>query len=190
MENIIKKLLCTYQNVLTDRMCDNIINKFNNCNAINNTSNKDSNFSFYTINTKLSDFNQWKEIDDTICKIIGNYSTIYSEHCTKTISSFTYYHFNDNGYTISKYYKNTGFQNFKHDFEWNHLGAAIVSFIFFLNTIEDEEDGELEFINGVKITPKKGNLILYPASWDIMYKHNISKNQDKYTITGKLYYKR
>ena len=27
MENIIKKLICTYENVLTNRICDNIINK-------------------------------------------------------------------------------------------------------------------------------------------------------------------
>jgi hypothetical protein len=187
MDNIIKKLICTYENVLTDRMCDNIINKFNNCNNINNISNKDSNFSFYTIHTKSSDFYQWKEIDDIICKIIGNHSAIFSQYCIDTIKQFTYNEFKDNGYTISKYNKNTGFQNFKHDFEWNDLGAAMVSFIFFLNTIE--EDGELEFINEVKIKPKKGNLILYPATWDIMYKHNISKNQDKYIITGKLYYR-
>ena len=63
----------------------------------------------------------------------------------------------------------------------------MISFIFFLNTIE--EDGELEFINGVKITPKKGNLIFFPSTWDIMYKHNIAKNKDKYIITGKLYFK-
>jgi hypothetical protein len=187
MENIIKKLICTYENVLTNRMCDNIINKFNNCNNTNNTSNKDSNFSYYTINNKSSDFNQWKEIDDIICKIIGEHTMLYNKYCNDTIDQFTYNQFQDNGYTIYKYYKNTGFQNFKHDFEWNHLGAAMVSFIFFLNTIE--EDGELEFINGVKITPKKGNLILYPATWDIMYKHNMSKNQDKYSIVGKLYYK-
>ena len=187
MDNIIKQLICTYENVLSDKMCDNIINKFNNCSNINNISNNDSNFSFYKITNKSSDFNQWKEIDDVICKIIGNHSVIYMKHCKNTIDYFTYYQFQDNGYTISKYYKNSGFQNFKHDFEWNHLGAAMISFIFFLNTIE--EDGELEFINGVKITPKKGNLILYPATWDMMYKHNTSKNQDKYCITGKLYYK-
>lgn len=185
MENIIKKLIYTYENVLTNRMCDNIINKFNNNNVTNNTSTEDSNFSYYTINSQSSDFNQWKEIDDTICKIIGKHSNLYCKHCIDTISQFTFTQFRDNGYTIYKYYKNIGFQNYKHDFEWNDLGAAIVSFVFFLNTIE--EDGELEFINGVKITPKKGNLIFYPATWDIMYKHNISKNQDKYTIVGKLY---
>lgn len=186
MDNIIKKLICTYENVLSDRMCDNIINKFNNYNNINNIVNNDSNFSVYRIDSNSHDFDLWKDIDNVICEIVGKYTMIYTKYCMDTIKQFSYYNFRDNGYTISKYYKNTGFQNFKHDFEWNDLGAAMVSFVFFLNTIE--EDGELEFINGVKILPKKGNLIFYPATWDIMYKHNISKNFDKYTVKGKLYY--
>jgi len=138
------------------------------------------------INTKSNDFYLWKEIDELISKTIGQYTEIYIEHCIKTIDDFSYHIFQDKGYTIYKYHKNTGFQNFEHNFEWNHLGAAIISFIFFLNTIE--EDGEVEFINGVKISPKKGNLIFFPATWDIMYKHNISYNFDKYIIAGKLYY--
>tara|TARA_X000000368_G_scaffold226885_1_gene179073 strand:- start:5370 stop:5939 length:570 start_codon:yes stop_codon:yes gene_type:complete len=186
MDNIIKKLICTYENVLSDRICDNIINKFNNCNNINNIVNNDSNFSVYRIDSNSHDFDLWKDIDNVICEIVGKYTMIYSKYCADTIEQFSYYNFQDNGYTISKYYKNTGFQNFKHDFEWNDLGATMVSFVFFLNTIE--EDGELEFINGVKILPKKGNLIFYPSTWDIMYKHNISKNFDKYTVKGKLYY--
>jgi len=185
MDNISKKLICIYENVLSERICDNIINKFNNYNTEKNICNKDCNLSFYDISKEPKDLHLWKEIDDIIYKILGEYISIYIKHCHDTIIYFPYHNINDNGYTINKYYKNIGFQNFKHDFEWNDLDASIISFIFFLNTIE--YDGEIEFINGVKIFPKKGNLIFYPSTWDISYKHNISNNLDKYTITGKLY---
>ena len=63
MDNIIKKLICTYENVLSDRMCDNIINKFNNYNNINNIVNNDSNFSVYRIDSNSHDFDLWKDIE-------------------------------------------------------------------------------------------------------------------------------
>jgi len=182
MENIINKLIITYENVLSDKLCDDIINKFNN-NTINNIHNETCNLSFLHIDTNSND--NWKEIDLLISSIISKYTNQYRDNMYKLIQIFPFTMLSDKGYTICQYKKNTGFHNLKHDLMWNE-SVTISSFMFFLNTID--EDGEIEFTHGSKINPKKGNLIFFPATWDNTYKHNISTKYDKYIITGELYY--
>ena len=99
-----------------------------------------------------------------------------------------YGNYSDNGYFIYKFNKNIGFYNVDNPFSWNkENGVAVSSFIFFLNTIED--GGDIEFFNIKNIKPKKGNLIIFPATWDLNYKYNIPISSDNYVITGTLYYK-
>lgn len=191
MDNIINKLIITYENVLSDKLCDNIIYNFNNNtinNTINNIDNENSNLSFLYIDTNSND--NWKEIDLLISNIISEYTNQYRDYLYKFIQIFPYGSLYDKGYTICQYKKNTGFHNLKHNFSWNESndskGTTILSFMFFLNTID--QDGEIEFTYGTKINPKKGNLIIFPATWDTTYKENISTKYDKYIITGNLYY--
>jgi len=184
MDDFIKKLIVTYHNVLNDELCNSIIDKFNTS-SIKNVNNNNCNFSFLKIDTTSDNF--WKEIDTLICNIIGKSSNQYLDHIVNLIKIFPYSKFIDKGYTINLYKKKIGFQDLKYNLTWNKSdGATIISFIFFLNTID--EDGEIEFANGIKIKPLKGDLLFFPSTWDMMYKHNISNIYDKYIITGDLYY--
>jgi len=186
MNKIIESIICTYENILSDKICNNIIEKFKNDEHIYNKLDKNSNISILKI--RCSPDPIWEEIDNVLCKIISEYCIIYNKHITKTISSFVYGKYNDNGYFIYKFNKNIGFHNVDNPFTWNrNNGIAVASFIFFLNTIED--GAEIEFFNIKNIKPKKGNLIIFPATWDLVYKHNIPISSDNYIITGTLYYK-
>tara|TARA_B100001175_G_scaffold259166_1_gene227817 strand:+ start:15865 stop:16437 length:573 start_codon:yes stop_codon:yes gene_type:complete len=186
MNKIIESIICTYENILSDKICNNIIEKFKIDEHVYNKFDKNSNISILKI--RYSPDPIWGEIDSIICKIINEYSNIYNKHIRETNLHFSFsYNYNDNGYFIYKFNKNIGFHNVDNPFTWNKKnGFAIASFIFFLNTIEN--GAEIEFFNIKNIKPEKGNLIIFPATWDLVYKHNIPISSDNYIITGTLYY--
>ena len=53
----------------------------------------------------------------------------------------------------------------------------------YLNDVTDA--GETEFFyQKVKIKPKKGLTVIWPADWTFVHRGNITPTQDKYIITG------
>ena len=186
MNKIIENLICTYENILSDKICNNIIEKFKNDEHIYNKVDENSNISILKI--RVSPDPIWQEIDNTISQIISKHCSIYNKYALETISSYIYGNYSDKGYFIYKFNKNIGFNNIYNTFTWNKdNGVSVASFIFFLNTIED--GGDIEFFNIKNIKPKKGNLVIFPATWDLIYKYNIPISSDNYVITGTLYYK-
>ena len=86
MNAIIETIICTYENILSDKICNNIIEKFKNDEHIYNKLDKNSNISILKI--RCSPDPIWEEIDNVLCKIIGEYCNIYNTHVRETISSF------------------------------------------------------------------------------------------------------
>tara|TARA_B100001175_G_C19466160_1_gene619192 strand:+ start:784 stop:1380 length:597 start_codon:yes stop_codon:yes gene_type:complete len=93
---------------------------------------------------------------------------------------------------MMKYLKNDGHYNFHHDF---HLlgttksdandkseSCRILTYLFYLNTVD--EGGETEFIDGTKIKPEKGKLLIFPATWPYVHKGNMPLSSNKYIVTG------
>jgi len=66
-------------------------------------------------------------------------------------------------------------------------GVPAFNFLWFLNDIEDEHNGKLLFVNG-SVKPKKGSFVIWPASWNYIFKHPKS-TADKFVISGKITYK-
>ncbi len=95
----------------------------------------------------------------------------------------------DSGYQMKKYNKNEGRYLFHHDFtaqfkrrdEGNQIGYRTLAFIFYLNDVE--EGGETTFPE-FKVKPKKGSLLMFPATWNYVHSGNIPKSDDKYIISG------
>tara|TARA_B100001769_G_C21970723_1_gene522162 strand:- start:80 stop:658 length:579 start_codon:yes stop_codon:yes gene_type:complete len=186
MNKIIEKLICTYENVLSNKICNIIIQKFENDKEIYYKNDKNSNLSILQIRSEPDPI--WKEIDNIICNIISESSNHYKIHAKDIIYKFPFEDLFDDGYYIHKFYKNIGFNNVCNPFNYDkNFGSSIILFVFFLNDIE--EGGELEFFNIINIKPKKGNLILFPATWDLIHKYNIPINSNNYVITGTLYHK-
>ena len=61
----------------------------------------------------------------------------------------------------------------------------LITYLFYLNTIE--EGGETEFIDGTKIKPETGKLLIFPATWTYEHRGNVPISSNKYICTGWLY---
>jgi len=59
----------------------------------------------------------------------------------------------------------------------------MLRFIWFMN----DYDGEILFPNNHKIIPKKGKLIIFPASWVFPYEEINNKSAEIIMITGYFY---
>ena len=67
---------------------------------------------------------------------------------------------------------------------WHHdqTKTRLVTFIWYLNDVKD--DGYTEFIDGTRIQPEAGKLIIFPATWDFLHRGVSPKTETKYLCTG------
>lgn len=64
----------------------------------------------------------------------------------------------------------------------------ILTWITFLNDLEDDE-GELYFkYLDISIKPKKGMTLIFPSDWTHLHQQNVIKNTEKFTIRGSFHY--
>lgn len=67
-------------------------------------------------------------------------------------------------------------------YENNNVKNRIVTYLFYLNDVE--EGGETVLCNNIKIKPKAGSLLIFPACWTYPHKGEVPLSSDKYIITG------
>lgn len=92
----------------------------------------------------------------------------------------------DRGYQIQKYNKNDGFYVWHNDYDVDPKGNfRILTFLWYLNDVE--EGGETEFINGQKIKPEAGKLLLFPSTWMARHRGSVPISNNKYIMTGWIY---
>ena len=92
----------------------------------------------------------------------------------------------DTGFQIQRYLKNEGFYTYHHDFYIEHKKYRILTFLFYLNDVE--EGGETEFFYGkLKVKPETGKCVLFPASWTFPHKAIMPISNDKFVVTGWLH---
>ena len=67
---------------------------------------------------------------------------------------------------------------------WHHdqTKTRLVTFIWYLNDVKD--GGYTEFIDGTRIQPEAGKLIIFPATWDFLHRGVSPKTEVKYLCTG------
>ncbi len=67
-------------------------------------------------------------------------------------------------------------------FKWHSddTGSRLLSFIWYLNTLDD---GHTEFIDGTKIKPEEGKLLIFPSNWNYVHCGN-QPSSVKYIIVG------
>ena len=63
--------------------------------------------------------------------------------------------------------------------------ARSITYIFYLNDIHN--DGYTEFYNGLKIQPRQGHCLIFPATWSFVHRGYPPKDETKYIITGWIY---
>ena len=127
----------------------------------------------------ISDFEIWKEEDDTFLKSLSDNLEYYKFRFVP--SSFQKHVMNgspiDTGYQLQR----TKPKEFYH---WHHdqMDGRLLTFIWYLNDIK--EDGYTEFITGLKIQPECGKILIFPALWPWVHRGFRPKSETKYICTG------
>jgi hypothetical protein len=91
--------------------------------------------------------------------------------------------FDDTGYNLQRTMPGEHF-NWHTDFyadPWNNT-LRVATFIWYLNDVP-EPGGCTEFYNGLKVQPKQGRLLMFPADFSNMHR-GVSPEIPKYIVTG------
>lgn len=87
------------------------------------------------------------------------------------------------GFNIQRYYPNEGFFKWHCEISGIKSSSRLLVFTTYLNTIND--GGETEFMyQNIKIKPKKGLTMLFPADWMYVHRGVTSSTETKWIATG------
>ena len=178
---------------LSESFCDNMIKKFDE----SNHQQYDGKMGTGVVDPWVkqtkdlvlgSNLDDWQEEDDILYKSLTNGLDEYSAyldsiHPSLVFSSFIKLH--DTGFQIQRY-EPEGFYEWHHDWTMNNDCSRVWTFIWYLNTIENKDGGYTQFIDGTKVQPKAGKLILFPATWNYLHRAFPPKVR-KYIATGWVY---
>ena len=187
MDNLIQ----VFENSITSRVCDNLIHKFEN-----NIDNRKG----ITIGGYKPEYKKTMDLtfgpdENThlleIFNLLNSKLTYYVNEYKNNTNFQLPTNFINKYHMMMKYLKNDGLYEWHNDFHL--LGTSkgdiddksgtcrILTYLFYLNTID--EGGETEFIDGTKIKPEKGKLLIFPATWPYVHKGNMPVNSNKYIVT-------
>jgi hypothetical protein len=72
-------------------------------------------------------------------------------------------------------------------YDWHHDGGVskpyFIQIIFYLNTLQENQGGCTEFIDGRKVRPEVGKVLVYPCSWTFPHKGGEVEEGYKYICT-------
>jgi quinol monooxygenase YgiN len=184
-------------NVLSKELCESITRRFEN------DPRKNHGYYSYSLNGDLVTRDKtnkelmitgtegWVDID-----AIFTHKTheVFEEYMRLLKDKFDYgieHHVYDREITRSKNVYTTNFPIQRIDkggcYEWHHDGNSsktyFVQVIFYLNTLEEDQGGYTEFIDGRKIKPEIGKVLIYPCSWTFPHTGNEVKRGSKYICT-------
>ena len=118
-----------------------------------------------------------KILEVSLSKLLRNYIDYLSKNFHSTYNELERYKYEDSGFQIQKTTPG-GFYNWHQDaFE-----TRFFTYIYYLNDIKNK--GETQFANGLKIKPKQGKALMFPATWEYVHRGIAPKDEIKYIATG------
>jgi hypothetical protein len=150
---------------------------------------------------------EWHEINDLLIKnFCDNYKNVYNEKMEKLPGSNQWWILStmtslDHTGKQIKFIRDgirdmintiTGFQIQRtkkgEHYHWHtdelRKEQRYLTYIYYLNTLDEEDGGYTEFISGKKIKPEQGKLLIFPATWTYVHRGNPVLGKTKYIITG------
>lgn len=86
------------------------------------------------------------------------------------------------GYKIQMYPRGEGRFDWHADSVGGATGDRVVAMVLYLNDVE--RGGETEFFHQrLKVSPRAGQLVLFPAGWNYMHCGHVPESGDKYVIS-------
>ena len=191
-----KELIWVKEKSLSQDFCNQVINKFETdpyrkAGEVDQNNPRIDKDLKITIDTTITHNIAWREEDEVLYKALGKALYEYEIHLQKTSSGkwnlhpSDGYQVKDTGYMVQKYESN-GFYNWHHDWCMNEGWSRIYTYIWYINTIKEEDGGWTEFIDGTRIQPKVGSILLFPATWTYVHRGYTTK-VPKYIVTGWIY---
>jgi len=189
------EFICEYKNSIPDLLCEKIIEIFESIEdkpqgitlgGLHENIKDTTNYNIPNNNDK------WKKIEVFLYKELSNkLSKYFKTHKKSEYSvnndffSFTNKNIYTHNFMIQKYDKKKGKYIYHNDFHFINNSARVITYIWYLNTVED--GGETVFWDNYKIKPEQGKLVLFPSFWCFPHCGKMPLSSDKYIITGWLY---
>ena len=71
-----------------------------------------------------------------------------------------------------------------YDWHTDSRGDRILTYILYLNDIEEDCGGSTDFCCGRSVLPKRGKLLIFPSTWNYIHRGQELKNGAKYIATA------
>lgn len=138
----------------------------------------------------ISDFPNWKDIDDLFCDLIRYLIQNYTTHLQNAgiLHSFVdgspiylippIQELRDTGYQIQETKPGKGYT-----WHSDYTKKRVLTYIVYLN---DVDEGWTQFYNGDQISPQAGRCCIFPATWTYIHQ-GFPPKQHKYLMTGWLH---
>ncbi len=183
--NIEDTFIWQKENSLTKEFCDHCIAKFEKDeNKKQGQTGGGINLNVKrSIDLSISSYDLWDSEDKTFFNSLNTSLTEYQKFLSRNLSFSLDIlgNLSDSGYHMQK----TGpgeFYSWHHDFVYSTKTWRFLTYIWYLNDVHD--GGYTEFYNGMKIQPKTGKLLLFPATWNYYHRGYPPKTETKYICTG------
>ncbi len=176
-------------NALPKSFCDNVIEKFEKDDRkYQGTTGGGVDLDVKrSLDLCISGLEEWKNFDEVFFKSLNKHLDEYWRQVPKLFGK---------GEMVSRKGEDTGYQIQKSqpgDFYTWHSDAMndedgnsrVVTFIWYLNDIKHA--GYTEFVDGTKVQPETGKIVIFPATWEYLHRGFPPKSEIKYICTGWVY---
>lgn len=176
------------ENALDKEFCDHCIKKFkDDDNKKQGTTGSGLLLDIkQSIDLNISSLDYWKEEDLVFYNSLNDGLRDYENIHKDTILFLNCGDYTDSGYQIQETMPG-GFYSWHHDYFVKNEMSRILTYIWYLNDVE--EGGYTEFVDGFKVQPKTGTLLIFPATWTFYHQGTPPLETTKYICTGWIYFK-
>tara|TARA_Y100000114_G_scaffold79389_1_gene73084 strand:+ start:34 stop:639 length:606 start_codon:yes stop_codon:yes gene_type:complete len=198
---VFKELIWIKENSLTEEFCKSVIDKFETdpyreAGKVNQNNPRIDPSVKLTIDTGVTTNIAWKKEDEILYKALSIALDEYNDYLMKygkeslpdngcKLYPAQNYRVKDTGYKVQKYEPN-GYYHWHHDWCLHNGWSRIFTYIWYLNTVKEEDGGWTEFVDGTKIQPKVGSILFFPATWTYVHRGYTTK-VPKYLCNGWIY---